>query len=73
MTNNILVEIFCLVDDFCRLFDEEIKKRLLGNTQKRTKGRDRMTNLRISEMVTILFMYSLSPYKYFIFYYLTGV
>lgn len=69
MTNNILVEIFCLVDDFCKLFETEIKKHMLkGNKRVR-----RIPNLSMSEIVTILIMYSLSPFKNFKYYYIMGI
>lgn len=69
MTNNIITEIFCLIDDFYKLFETEIKKHLLNSNKSIT----RIPSLSISEMVTILIMYSLSPCKNFKFYYLTYV
>lgn len=69
MNSNILVEIFCIVDDFCKLYEADIEKNLLCNGQKKT----RTPELSMSEMVTIVIMYSLSPCKNFKFYYLTCV
>ena len=70
--NKIMTEVFCFVDEFCKIFEQEIQKVLLPSS-KSNKKPTRTPLLTISEIVTILIMYSFSPCKNFKFYYLTCV
>ncbi len=67
--NKIMTEIFCFVDEFCKIFEQEIQKNILSSN-KNTRKPTRIPLLTISEIVTILIMYSFSPCKNFKFYYL---
>lgn len=68
--NKVMTEIFCFVDEFCKFYEAEVQKIHLtsGNV---TKKPARKPMLSLSEIVTILIMYSFSPCKNFKFYYLT--
>ena len=70
--NKIMTEIFCFVDEFCKIFEQEIQKNLLSLGRSNRKP-TRIPLLTISEIVTILIMYSFSPCKNFKFYYLICV
>ncbi|CDK31057.1 IS982 family transposase [Candidatus Babela massiliensis] len=60
-----LINIFCQIDDFCKLFEKEIKINLLPSS----KIRKRSSNLTISEILTIIVYYHYSGYKTFKDYY----
>lgn len=55
-----LTEIFCLIDDFCKHFDETQKGFLLPNPKRKRKSR---CNMSCSEIMTIITMFHLSGYK----------
>lgn len=58
-----LVEIYCFIDDFCKIFELKMQKRSLN---KRGKPRKiRRCSLSLSEIITILAMFQLSHYKTF--------
>ena len=65
----IITEIFCLVDEFCKNFEKELQKLSLdtGKTKRKPINKPSLT---ISEIVTILIMYSFSHSKNFKYYYL---
>ena len=48
-----LTNIFCQIDDFCKLFEKEIKINLLPSSKIRNKS----FNLMISEILTIIVYY----------------
>jgi hypothetical protein len=52
MTDTNLVEIFCVLDDFCKYFTPELKKHQLSVPEKR--HRNRKCHLSDSEVMTIL-------------------
>ena len=55
MTDANLIEIFCILDEFCKYFDPELKKRTLDNSGKRRRRRPcRMSD---SEVMTILVLF----------------
>ena len=68
----ILTEIFLFVDEFCKIFADELKINSLPTSSSR-RHITRVPGLTISEIVTILIMYSFSPCKNFKFYYATCV
>ncbi|QTD36220.1 IS982 family transposase [Polaribacter batillariae] len=62
-----ITEIFCLVDEFCKEYDQIVSKHLLGNPSKRPSV---MSN---SEVITITILFQLSgfrTFKHFYVYYL---
>lgn len=65
-----LTEIFCLVDDFCKHFDEAQKGLLLPCKNRKRKSHCRMS---LSEIITILIMFHFSHYKCFKDFYLNCI
>jgi hypothetical protein len=57
-----LTEIFCVIDDFCKQFDETKQKLLTGDQSKK---RQRACKMMMSEIITILIMFHLSRYRTF--------
>ena len=54
MTAN-LIEIFCILDEFCKYFTPELKKHLVDTSGKR--HRNRPCRLSDSEVMTILMLF----------------
>jgi transposase len=65
-----LVELFCHVDDFCKVFLPKMEKKLISSGQQ-TRKRDR--SLTMSEVMTILILFHQSHYRTFKAYYLEHV
>ena len=62
-----ITEIFCIVDEFCKEFDQLVNKHLLGNPSKRP------STMSKSEVITITILFQLSgfrTFKHFYIYYL---
>lgn len=57
-----LEEIFCLIDDFCKHFEEDLKSRILPAPNRRRK---KSCSLAISEIMTIMVMFQMSHYRTF--------
>ena len=57
-----LEEIFCLIDDFCKQFEQAQQSRLLPNPARKRK---RHCSLCVSEIMTIMVMFHLSHYRTF--------
>lgn len=57
-----LTELFCTVDDFCKLFLPEWNKHLLASGLKK---RNRPSKLSISELMTIIIAFHQSHYRNF--------
>ena len=57
-----LEEIYCAIDDFCKYFEREHSKRLLPNSQRK---RNRLCQMSLSEIMTILVMFHYSHYRTF--------
>ena len=57
--------IFCIVDDFCKIYQKWIQHQLLQSN----KQRSREGKLSISEAISIMIFYHFSPYKNFKLYY----
>ena len=55
MTDANLVEIFCILDEFCKCFTPELKKHQLPAPEKR--HRNRKCRLSDSEVMTILVIF----------------
>lgn len=66
-----LTEIFCCIDDFCKLFEGEMKKISLSASS--SKKKKRACRLSLSELMTILVMFHLSHYKTFKDFYLNCI
>jgi hypothetical protein len=62
-----LEEIFTYVDDFCKLFENDIKRFLVENNYK--KKRNRPMRMYLSEIITIVVLFQLNHYKTFKDYY----
>lgn len=65
-----LTELFCLMDDFCKEFEGELKKHLLENGQK---TRHRATGLSLSEMMTLVVLFHQLRYRQFKAFYIHHV
>lgn len=61
--------IYCLLDDFCKTYEEWEKAKLLGSG--RTRHKDGL--LSLAEMLTIMVCFHLDGFKNFKYYYLYGV
>jgi len=61
-----LTKIFCEIDDFCKQFEKQFKKRLLAGGKNQ---RERLCRLNASEVMTICVYYHASGYKTFKDYY----
>ena len=62
-----ITEIFCIVDEFCKEYDQLVNKHLLGNPAKRSPVMSK------SEIITIMITFQLSgfrTFKHFYLYYL---
>lgn len=60
-----LVDIFCHIDDFCKVLEKEKNKNLIGDDNKA----GRKPHLSMSEILTIIIYYQTSGFKNFKFYY----
>lgn len=65
MNHNITAIFFCL-DEFCKCFEEWEKHRLITTGRKRYRG----CRMSLSEMLTIMVLFHLSPCKNFKYFYL---
>jgi len=59
---NKLIEIFCDVDDFCRVFIPELEKQLIADGRKKRKRASRMA---MSEVMTIIIAFHMSNHRAF--------
>jgi hypothetical protein len=66
-----LEEIFTYIDDFCKLFGNEIKSFLVEDNNKRK--RNRPMRMHLSEIITIVILFQLSHYKTFKDYYINCI
>lgn len=62
-----LTEIFCLIDDFCKLFEQKQKNYILPNPDGK---RNKPCSISLSELITIVVMFHLSHYRTFKDFYL---
>lgn len=70
LTKEKLIEIFCLTDDFCKNFDEELKKQLLVTDTDGKRHRNRKREMSDSEIITILICFHYGCFKNFKHFYL---
>lgn len=56
-----VIEIFCIVDDFCKEFDLEIKKLKRVQLPEDKKHRNRALSMSDSEIITILIHFIWEP------------
>ena len=56
-----IVDIFCMVDDFSKLFDQTIKEKSIEKDGK--KRRNRKSRMSDGEVMTILILFHLSRYR----------
>jgi len=69
LTDDKIIEIFCMADDFCKLFSQEIKKhQLFPNDSK--KHRNRSHEMSDSEIMTVLLLFHFGTFKNFKHYYI---
>lgn len=64
-----ILSIYCLLDDFCKTYEEWEKARLIDTG----RSRHREGILSLSEMLTIMVCFHLDAFKNFKYYYLYGV
>ena len=69
LTKDKITDIFCIVDDFCKEFDEEIKKNSLKAPDGRNHRR-RKCQMSDSEIITILICFHFNTFRNFKHYYL---
>jgi len=62
-----LTEIFCLIDDFCKHFDQVQRNYVLPNPNRK---RNKPCTISLSELITIIVMFHLSHYRTFKDFYL---
>lgn len=67
--NDKITEIFCIIDEFDKNFDLELKKDLLPSTDVK-KHRNRKASLSDSEIMTILLLFHFGTYRNFKHYYI---
>ena len=60
-----IVALYVCIDDFCKIYEEWEKKKLIGVT----KSRKREGKLSMSEQLLIVILYHLEGFKNFKFYY----
>lgn len=65
-----LTELFCLMDDFCHLFEPTLERRLLGTGAKKRKRR---SQLSLSELMTLTVLFHQLRFRQFKSFYLAYV
>ena len=60
-----IVALFCCIDDFCKIYEDYERHRLISGTHQRM----RETTLKLSEMLTIMVVFQYSPCKNFKYFY----
>ena len=65
---DIITQIFVKVDDFCKIFEEELKGYFIGNNQNKKK-RNRASRLSKSEIMSIIIFFHIAKYRTFKDYY----
>ena len=61
ITENKVIEIFCMADDFCKFFDTMMTKYTLPSTTKRKYHRD--STMSKTEIMLILILFHASSYR----------
>ncbi len=60
LSDNKVIEIFYMADDFCKFFNETVKKHSIDDEKKH---RNKPSRLSDAEMITILIMFHIGGYK----------
>ena len=58
-------ELFCILDDFCKIFNESLEKSLISDQNHSTQK----SALSLSEVMTIVILFHKSGYKFFKYFY----
>jgi len=69
LTHDKIIEIFCIADDFCKKFSQEIKKHQIAPKDGK-KHRNRSCEMSDSEIITILLLFHYGTFKNFKHFYL---
>ena len=69
ITTSKITEIYCIADDFCKEFDQEIKKHQISDDTQH-KRRNRSRSLSDSEIITIMLCFHFGSFRNFKHYYL---
>lgn len=70
ITESKITEIFCMADDFCKIYDKFIKVNgLAPKREKKRRKYHREYRMSDSEIITIMILYHLSGYKCFKYFY----
>ena len=69
LTIDKIIEIFCITDDFCKEFSQELKKHKMLPTDGK-KQRNRACEMSDSEIITVLLLFHFGTFKNFKHYYL---
>lgn len=70
ITTDKIIAIFCIIDEFDKNFEQEMKKNLLPPSYGLKKRRNRKASLSDSEIMTILLLFHFGTYRNFKHYYL---
>lgn len=60
-----ITELFCILDDFCKVFDESLEKSLISHQNKQ----DQKSALSLSEVMTIVILFHQSGFRFFKYFY----
>ena len=60
LSDNKVIEIFYMADDFCKFFNETVKKHSIDDEKKH---RNKPSRLSDAEMITLLIMFHIGEYK----------
>ena len=60
-----ITELFCILDDFCKLFDESLEKSLIAHQNQQTQK----SALSLSEVMTIVILFHQSGFRFFKYFY----
>ncbi|WP_010116522.1 transposase, partial [Acinetobacter sp. P8-3-8] len=58
-------ELFCILDDFCKIFNESLEKSLISDQNQSTQK----SALSLSEVMTIVILFHQSGYRFFKYFY----
>lgn len=70
ITDDKITEIFCLIDEFCKFFDQENGKKLLIGSEDGKKRRMRKASMSESEIMTVLILFHFGSFRNFKHFYL---
>ena len=70
ITDDKITEIFCLIDEFCKFFDQGNGKKLLIGSEDGKKRRMWKTSMSESEIMTVLILFHFGSFRNFKHFYL---